>query len=127
MEWQSEKIVVTNNEDWIESSVIIDEEDLDIYSNKESASANILYRPDPESLIMKEGQTLRTVALDLFGNKEFWIYIYLENLDVIKNPNVINVGTLLIIPNQSDYDINPDSPQSVEKAMEKGVTILESF
>ncbi len=127
MEWQSEKIVVTNNEDWIESSVIIDEVDLDIYSNKESADANISYRPDPESLIMREGQTLRTVALDLFGNKEFWVYIYLENLDVIKNPNVINVGTLLIIPNQSDYDINPDSPQSVEKAMEKGVTILESF
>lgn len=81
----------------------------------------------PESLILSEGQTLRTISLELFGSKEFWVYIYQENIHNIKNPNVIPAGTQLQIPDLTRYDINPDNPQSVAKAKEKGDKILDTL
>lgn len=80
-----------------------------------------------ETLIISTGQTLRTIALELFGSKEFWVYIYKENINNIKNPNDISVGTKLQIPDKSKYDINADNPQSVSKAKEEGMKILDNL
>ncbi len=37
--------------------------------------------------IIKRGDTMRNIALEHYGHKSFWIYIYEENKDKIKNPN----------------------------------------
>jgi nucleoid-associated protein YgaU len=77
-----------------------------------------------ERIILKQGQTLRLLALEIFGNREFWIYIYLENKNSIQNPNIVPIGTELIIPDPAHYNINASDPQSVRIAKEYGEKVF---
>ena len=74
----------------------------------------------PEKVVLQSGKTLRLLAEDKFGNREFWIYIYLKNKDKIKNPNFVAVGTELVIPDISEYDMDASNSQSVAKAKALG-------
>ncbi|OPZ32217.1 MAG: DNA-binding protein HU [Bacteroidetes bacterium ADurb.BinA174] len=84
-------------------------------------------RKEPEVVVLSGGETLRILAEEKFGNREFWIYIYLKNKSKIKNPNIVSVGTELIIPDLSEYDINASNPQSVAKAKALGDNELKRF
>jgi nucleoid DNA-binding protein len=84
-------------------------------------------RKEPEVVVLSGGKTLRILAEEKFGNREFWIYIYLKNKSKIKNPNIVSVGTELIIPDLSEYDINASNPQSVAKAKALGDNELKWF
>lgn len=84
----------------------------------------------PESLekvVLQEGKTLRLIAEDKLGNREFWIYIYLKNKNKIKNPNIVSVGTELMIPDPSEYNIDASDPQSIAKAKALGDDELKKF
>jgi len=50
--------------------------------------------------IVKPGDSLSAIAHRLYGsfNPELWMEIYKANLDILKNPNLINVGMELVIP-----------------------------
>lgn len=74
----------------------------------------------PKTVVLGMGKTLRLLALDHYGHREFWIYIYLENRDKINNPNNVPVGIELVIPSKQKYDINANNPNSIKKAIEKG-------
>ncbi|MBK5195727.1 MAG: hypothetical protein JJE08_06810 [Proteiniphilum sp.] len=78
-------------------------------------------------IVLEQGQTLRLLALELFGNREFWVYIYLENKNSIQNPNIVPIGTELIIPDPSHYNINASDPLAVGKAKELGEKVLAYF
>jgi nucleoid DNA-binding protein/nucleoid-associated protein YgaU len=65
---------------------------------------------------IQPGHTLRNIALKYYGNKSFWVYIYEENKDKIKNANNVPLGTKLTIPSPAKYDINPKDAESVSKA-----------
>jgi nucleoid DNA-binding protein len=65
---------------------------------------------------IKYGHTLRNIALKYYGNKSFWVYIYEENKDKIKNINNVPIGTKLTIPAPVKYKINPQDEESVKKA-----------
>ncbi|MDR2806305.1 MAG: HU family DNA-binding protein [Dysgonamonadaceae bacterium] len=67
---------------------------------------------------IQPGDRLSTIALNEYGNKIFWIYLYEENKDNIKNPNIVTEGIFITIPPASKYDINKDNPASVQKAAE---------
>ncbi|MDR0939183.1 MAG: HU family DNA-binding protein [Mediterranea sp.] len=47
---------------------------------------------------IKEGETLTRVALRFYGTKALWPYLVKHNLDVIKNPDNVPVGTVIKIP-----------------------------
>lgn len=68
---------------------------------------------------IQPGHTLRNIALKHYGNKSFWVYIYQENKDKIKNPNNVPLGTELIIPTSAKYGIDAKNPESVKKAKEQ--------
>ncbi len=59
---------------------------------------------------------LTTMSRKYYGDYRFWIYIYLENDSVIKNPNRIKPGTAIKIPDPKKYDIDANDPQSVKRA-----------
>lgn len=80
-----------------------------------------------ERIILEQGQTLRLLALEIFGNREFWVYIYLENKNSIQNPNIVPIGTELIIPDPAHYNINASDPQSVSKAKSTGDQLLKMW
>jgi hypothetical protein len=67
------------------------------------------------------------LALDLWGNREFWVYIYLTNKDKIPNPNKVPSGTILVLPDISVYSINAADPHSVAKAKSLGNELLGNF
>ncbi len=47
----------------------------------------------PRKVELKAGKRLTLVALEYYGNKQFWVYIYFYNTDVIRNPNNVPVGS----------------------------------
>ena len=71
-----------------------------------------------------QGETLTVIALEEYGNKIFWIYLYLENKDIIHNPNNVPAGTTITIPPASKYDIDAKDPASVRRASNKKIEIL---
>ena len=81
-------------------------------------SASPLAAPEVKPVIetIRSGVFLTTLARKYFGHKAFWVYIYEENKDVIKNPNQVPIGTRLTIPSASKYDIVANNRTSVEKA-----------
>ena len=81
-------------------------------------SVSPLAAPEVKPVIetIRSGVFLTTLARKYFGHKAFWVYIYEENKDVIKNPNQVPIVTRLTIPSASKYDIDANNRTSVENA-----------
>ena len=83
---------------------------------KDSVLKDSVISVSPLAAPIRSGVFLTTLARKYFGHKAFWVYIYEENKDVIKNPNQVPIGTRLTIPSASKYDIDANNRASVEKA-----------
>jgi nucleoid DNA-binding protein/nucleoid-associated protein YgaU len=73
----------------------------------------------PVSIKMQAGSTLMQLALDYYGDKIFWVYIYEHNKSRIKNYNNVPLGTEIVIPAASTYGIDSKSRASLDKALQK--------
>lgn len=62
---------------------------------------------------------LTTMARKYYGNNSFWVYIFIENRDKIKNPDRLSPGTVVVIPPAEKYGIDADDPASVRRASAK--------
>ncbi|WP_165020342.1 HU family DNA-binding protein [Dysgonomonas sp. ZJ279] len=94
--------------------------------NEEVIKSNTKSKSLGEETI-REGQTLRLIALKYYGNKSFWVYIYQENKSKIRNPNNVPIGTRLVIPSLDKYNVDPTNPQEVKKAQKmEGQIISET-
>lgn len=82
---------------------------------------------EAEKIILPKGKTLRLLAQDIFGNREFWVYIYFANRDKIPDPNRVPSDTELLLPDKSTYSIDAEDPQSVAKAKSLGDEVLRKF
>lgn len=51
-----------------------------------------------ETVITDKSTTLARLARKYYNNTYCWVYIYVANMDKIKNPNALKPGTELIIP-----------------------------
>jgi hypothetical protein len=74
---------------------------------------------------IRPGIFLTTLALKHYGHKAFWVYIYEENKSHIKNPDVIAIGTKLIIPDASKYGIDAKNKESIDKAKELAMKLVD--
>jgi len=110
-----------------EDNIVISEENNTIseYVDNHYKSKNQI--SEMKTTVLDEGETLRLLALELFGDKEFWIYIYQENRDVISNPNRVPFGLELSIPDTDKYFIDCDNPNSVAKAKLEANKLLERY
>jgi nucleoid DNA-binding protein len=72
----------------------------------------------PDEAVILPGQRLTLLALRNYGNKQFWVYIYLYNTDVISNPNNVPQGTRIKIPKLDPSLANPDNPEHIRVARE---------
>lgn len=129
----------TDNELIQSSDSIMDnsltEPDVDNYNkmtgNSETSenSQNVTPESSPKDVTdtIKNGVFLTTLSRRHYGGRhEFWIYIYEENKDKIKNPQNVPIGTVLVIPPREKYGIDPDSPASIERAKVE-IGIFESL
>ncbi|MDR3340492.1 MAG: HU family DNA-binding protein [Candidatus Symbiothrix sp.] len=69
-----------------------------------------------EKRTITRGDRLTSFALKEYGNKVFWVYIYEENKNHIKNPDILMEGLEIVIPSAQKYGIDANSQESVEKA-----------
>lgn len=85
--------------------------------------------PQKEIIVEKivPDSRLTLIALKHYGHKVFWVYIYEHNKAIIDNPNNIQIGTELIIPDASLYGIDAKNPESVAKAKAKQAEINTKF
>jgi outer membrane protein OmpA-like peptidoglycan-associated protein len=65
---------------------------------------------------MEEGSRLTLVSKKYYGVREFWVYIYEANKDLIANPNIIAKGTMIRVPKLPSNLIDVNNPSCLEKA-----------
>ena len=56
------------------------------------------------------------ISLKQYGHKDYWVYIYEANRDIVKNPNAIKIGTKLRIPKLAEELIDTTNPETIEYA-----------
>jgi nucleoid-associated protein YgaU len=66
---------------------------------------------------------LTVIARKHYGNEFFYVYIYEENKDRIKDVNNIAPGTEVIIPLASKYGFDPKDPESIKQAQLKSMEL----
>ena len=76
---------------------------------------------------MSPGRTLRLIALDKLGDREFWVYIYMINKDKIENPNVVPIGLVLELPHENEYPMNASNPDDVVNAKKLGDELIKGI
>ena len=69
-----------------------------------------------DTVTLNEGSRLTWISLKYLGHKDFWVYIYEANTDVISNPNSIRIGTQLRIPKLNPALIDISNTQCFEYA-----------
>lgn len=82
--------------------------------------------PLPELVMVVRGSTLASMALNHYGNKIYWVYIYEENRSSINNPHRVPIGTTLRLPPREKYGID-DSLESLSRARKKEREILKKY
>lgn len=91
---------------------------------------SLIVEPVPETpeevyITIKKGDRLADYAREHYGNKKFWIYIYLANEEKISNPDNVPIGTTLRVPRPEEYGINAQDPNAVARA-DSLVTVLRN-
>jgi nucleoid-associated protein YgaU len=71
--------------------------------------------PDKKRTI-RSGERLTLIALDEYGHKSFWVYLYEENKDILKNPHNVPAGLKIKIPPAEKYGINKNDSAAIKKA-----------
>ena len=69
-----------------------------------------------DTVVLNEGSRLTWISLKQYGHKDYWVYIYEANRDIVKNPNAIKIGTKLRIPKLADELIDANNPETIEYA-----------
>lgn len=101
----------------VDSSFLIDKTS-PIYSEQFSDLFNQKreYTEFVDTVTLNEGSRLTWISLKHLGHKDFWVYIYEANMDVISNPNSVRIGTKLRIPKLPPELIDANNPQAIEYA-----------
>lgn len=73
---------------------------------------------------IEPGSRLTLIALEYYGSKIFWVYLYEYNKAVIKDPNNVAIGTEISVPAPSVYGIDVYDKASVAKAAARQTEIL---
>ena len=73
------------------------------------------------------GDRLTLLALEYYGSKDFWVYIYEENKERMPNPNRLSVGLEVKIPDPRKYGIDAEDQQSLARAKSFAERLKEKF
>lgn len=70
---------------------------------------------------------LTTMARQYYGQMEYWVFIYLANEDVLGNPNRTRPGTVVVIPQESDFTKDETRAQTLARAKRLGREIYDRY
>ena len=63
-----------------------------------------------------EGSRLTLISKKYYGARDFWVYIYEANKDIIPNPDIVPKGTMIRVPKLPASLIDANDPACMEKA-----------
>lgn len=108
---------------------IISDKQVEIETKKtESTKQNIVNKNIlPKTIIIHPGERLLDLSKKYYGNSVFWVYIYLDNKNVISDPNNVVVGTKILISKPDPSKINSNDPVSIDKAKKLQSSIFSEF
>jgi len=89
--------------------------DINTYTYKMAAEA-----PVREYVTVIDGSRLTMVAYRAYGSKDFWVYVYDANRDVLRSPSDVNKGMELKIADLPQELTNPDSEEAIAFARQLG-------
>lgn len=75
---------------------------------------------------IRANRYLTTMALQHYGKKKFWVYIYMENRNIISDPDNIPPFTVVTIPPSEKYGIEPGNAASENKAEQLATEIYHN-
>lgn len=68
---------------------------------------------------------LTTIAREHYGNLYFWPYIYMANAEKLGNPDKIQPGTEVVVPELASYGVDPLNKKDIQKAKKLGVKVYQ--
>jgi len=76
---------------------------------------------------VKAGSSLRSIATKHYGNYIYWVYIYEENRDKLKDIDNLAIGVVLTIPDLEKYGVQNRKEQSaIDKAKQLDQKLIGS-
>lgn len=72
------------------------------------------YTEFQDVVTVNEGSRLTWISKKQYGRKDFWVFIYEANRDIIKDPGNVQIGTKLRIPKLPDEVMHPGDPEQLE-------------
>jgi nucleoid-associated protein YgaU len=101
------------------SSTSVQAEEI-VPEKKEPATA------EPKYDMVSENSFLTTLAGKYYGEKDYWVYIYEANSDILKHPDRIKPGTRVLIPDLGDI-LTGDKAVDKKNARQKSAEIYARF
>lgn len=87
--------------------------------------------PPQSSVLCHDTVTVRRyithMAKDYYGDRNFWVYIYEANKDVLGHPERTLPGTVVAIPVPSSIPANPSNPDDIKEARRLAAEIYARF
>lgn len=65
-----------------------------------------------DSVVVKRGENLSALARKYYTDVMFWVYIYIENKEIITDYNNLPLGKTLYIPSLTKYKVDPNSEEA---------------
>ncbi len=93
------------------------------------AATSIVEAPAPVEVFdtIRTNRFLTTMAREHFGCMEYWVYIYIENRDIISNPNRARPGTVVRIPDIRKYVTSTADSVNIARAKAKAEEIYAPY
>lgn len=113
--------------DSVETDMAADQDTVESMA-EETAQSSEKVAPTSSQAVVTDtvgpGNYLTVMARRHYGNAKFWVYIYLENKDKIRNPDNLENGMVLVIPPAEKYGIDPSNPESLKKAEKEAYKVM---
>ena len=101
----------------VESKALVSEKSEMKRNDKSSMTVNDrIYNQFIATVEMEEGSRLTLVSKKYYGARDFWVYIYEANKDLIANPDIVAKGTMIRVPKLPSNLIDVNNPACIEKA-----------
>lgn len=122
----TKKDTITQNNN--KEAVITDKQSGVENKKTESTKQNIVNKNIlPKTIVIHPGERLLDLSKKYYGSSVFWVYIYLDNKNVISDPNNVVVGTKILISKPDPSKINPNDPVLIDKAKKLQSSIFSEF
>jgi nucleoid DNA-binding protein/nucleoid-associated protein YgaU len=112
-----------------QDSVLVPKSTKPTVEQQPANSKSAIQTPDYQKIKTIEtavsGTTLATLARKHYGHHDFWVYIFEANKTSIKNPNKVEIGEKINIPELDKNLIDLKNPETLKKVREKAYQILK--